>query len=211
MADLAVRLRDRAAREQLVIPSELAAKLVAYYDLLQRWNRKINLTSLSDTDEAIDRLLLEPLSAAQNLSAGARLADLGSGGGSPAIPLGLALNAPNILMIESRSRKASFLREAAREVGLPATVEAQRFEDVSKMARYAGQYDLVSVRAVRPNAQTFAACSGLLRAGGCVALFGRSDSTTSVTGGDNLTWRGTWPLLRSTGSSLSVLFHVEHS
>ena len=57
------------------------------------------------------------------------LADLGSGGGSPAIPLALALRAPRLLMVESRSRKAAFLREAARMLELSADVVAIRFEE----------------------------------------------------------------------------------
>ena len=88
-------------------------KLVTYLELLWKWNRKINLTAILEPEMAIDRLLLEPLAAAAHLPAGGMLADLGSGGGSPAIPLALALSPSKLLMVESRSRKASFLREAA--------------------------------------------------------------------------------------------------
>ena len=211
MTDFALRLRERAAQEGLAVPDELIARLLAYFDLLQRWNRKINLTSLSDTDAGIDRLLLEPLSAAQHLPVGVTLADLGSGGGSPAIPLALALGTSNLLMIESRSRKASFLREAAREVGLSAIVEAGRFEDVSRMAAYVRQFDVVSVRAVRPDRAMLSACSELLCPKGSVALFGAPESAFADSSGGNLAWRGSWPLLRSTGTQLTVLFHVEQA
>jgi len=210
--DLAARLRIRAAQEGITLPDNLIDPLLAYFDLLQRWNRKINLTSLSDSDEAVDRLVLEPLAAAKHLPSTCRLADLGSGGGSPAIPLALALRATELLMVESRSRKAAFLREAAREVRLTATVESRRFEEVSQQSSYIGAFDVVSLRAVRPDIATLTASGGLLKPGGILALFGGpniQEMAASVP--RDLTWRATHPLLRSSGSWLMLLFHVEQS
>lgn len=212
MSDVGARLRARAAEEGLSVSDQLIARLLCYFELLQRWNRKINLTSLSDSDEAVDRLLVEPLTAAAGLPRHSTLADLGSGGGSPGIPLALALESPELLMVESRSRKAAFLREAAREVRLNALVESARFEDVSRQSAYMNRFDLVSVRAVRPDAATLSAAASLLKPAGLVVLFAGapiSASTLSLPG--DLAWRGTSPLLPSTNSHLALLFHVEHS
>ena len=63
----ATRLRARADSFSLQLTGSLEAKFVAYFDLLFRWNARINLTSLTDPDAAIDRLLLEPLAAAREL------------------------------------------------------------------------------------------------------------------------------------------------
>jgi 16S rRNA (guanine527-N7)-methyltransferase len=167
VADTARRLAERSDRAGIALPSPLAARLVVYYDLLERWNRKINLTSLAQSDEAIDRLLLEPIAAASWLPPSSRLMDLGSGGGSPAIPLALALESPVLVMVESRSRKAAFLREAARAVGLNAIVENARFEDLD----YANAMDVVSIRAVKLDAPTLAVASRFLKPGGTMALF----------------------------------------
>jgi 16S rRNA (guanine527-N7)-methyltransferase len=205
MSDVAARLRDRASQEGLAVSDELGARLLAFFRLLERWNRKINLTSLLDPVEAVDRLLLEPLAAAKHLPQGCVLADLGSGGGSPAIPLALALAAPELLMVESRSRKAAFLREAATEVQLHATVEAARFEDVSQRPAYAGRFDVVSIRAVRPDAAALSSAAALLRPGGIIALFQAADADVLPPSiAPDLTWRGTRPLLRSTGSQLAL-------
>ncbi len=65
--DFQTRLVRRAAKAGLFPPDDLVTALAEYYELLSRWNRKINLTALSDPDEAIDRLLLEPLAAARHL------------------------------------------------------------------------------------------------------------------------------------------------
>ena len=165
-------LADRARLAGLDVPPTLAAPLIAYYALLSRWNRTINLTSLSHPAEAVDRLLLEPVAAARSLPSGRELIDLGSGGGSPAIPLALALGVPRLVMVESRGRKAAFLREAMRELGIPGAVESARFEDVSTRPQYAGQFGLLSVRAVRLDAAALESIAATLRPGGVAALFG---------------------------------------
>jgi 16S rRNA (guanine527-N7)-methyltransferase len=210
-ADIAARLAERAHREQIALPGSLSAKLVAYFELLQHWNKKINLTAISDPDEAVDRLLLEPVVAAVRLPKAPRLADLGSGGGSPAIPLALALNASQLLMVESRSRKAAFLREALREIGLSGTVESARFEDVSRLPLYASLFDVVSMRAVRADSAALDAAAHFLRSKGVVALFRGPDGPDRVDALPVLAWRETVPLLPSTRSRLTTLFHVEQS
>ena len=63
--DVRSRLVRRAAKSNIFIDDPLADRLAGYYELLARWNRKINLTSLENLDEAIDRLILEPLVAAR--------------------------------------------------------------------------------------------------------------------------------------------------
>jgi 16S rRNA (guanine(527)-N(7))-methyltransferase RsmG len=171
MASLAATLKSRANRASLEIPPHLIDPFLAYFDVLSRWNRKINLTALSDTDQAIDRLLLEPLAAGRLLPRPDRLVDLGSGGGSPAIPLALTIGAGELVMIESRARKAAFLREVVRIVQIRATVESARFEDVAQEPRYRGSADLVSMRAVRLDEASRHATASLLKSTGVFALF----------------------------------------
>jgi 16S rRNA (guanine527-N7)-methyltransferase len=180
MHPLAARLSGRAAAAGVALPDPLRDRLLTYYDLLNRWNTKINLTALNDPDEAIDRLLLEPVAAASFLPARTRLMDLGSGGGSPAIPLALALGSSSLLMVESKSRKAAFLREAARAVGLDATVESERFEDLAKSERYASAFDLVSMRAVRMDERTLVTAAHFASPAGCVALFVTTGTSLAI-------------------------------
>ena len=134
------RLTRRGRRAGVALATDLAAQLEAYYRLLSAWNRKINLTGLNLSDlppEAIDRLLIEPLVAARHVPAGAtRMLDVGSGGGSPAIPLALAVPGMRLLMVESKTRKSVFLREAIRTLGL---AEA----DALRIGRHHGQNAVV--------------------------------------------------------------------
>lgn len=171
MPETGEHLRTRAKAHGIAVPPGIEARLIAYFELLVRWNAKINLTAGTDSDAAIDRLLLEPLAAAQSLPSQVDLIDLGSGGGSPAIPLALALETRRLVMVESKGRKAAFLREAARSAGLNATVENQRFEDVAAQGHYAGQMDVVSIRAVRTDLATLTIAKACLKPAGKIALF----------------------------------------
>ena len=130
------RLARRASRAGLSLSPGLSEKLIAYYELLERWNRKINLTALDEPDNAIDRLLLEPVVAARYLPlsrSGISLMDVGAGGGSPALPMTMAAPQPvDLTMVEAKVRKSAFLREAIRHLGLTgARVENARFEEAA--------------------------------------------------------------------------------
>ena len=206
LRDIADVLADRATHAGLVIPEPLASQLTVYYQVLSHWNRKINLTSLSDADEAVDRLLLEPVAAAAYLPRQTDLIDLGSGGGSPAVPLALTLQASCLVMVESRVRKAAFLREVLRELGLSGSVESTRFEDLALRPEFAGQFGILSVRAVRLDAPLFAAVSKLLRADGLAALF-RTVQAEDPPQGLPATLRRLWSrqLIRASHSALTLL------
>ena len=175
------------------LTAPLAVALLSYYDVLSRWNAKMNLTSLRDEEEAFDRLLLEPVAAARALPSGARLMDLGSGGGSPGIPLALALDASELVMVESKARKTAFLREAARSVGVNATVETTRFEDLVTRPVYAGGMDVVSMRAVRMDPASLETAGKFTRESGVLALF--VTTGTQIASGEEFHLVGRYPLV----------------
>ena len=205
MHSLEARLSERAGLAGLHLDESLKAPLLAYYDLLLRWNAKINLTALDDADAAIDRLLLEPVAAARHLPAHSTLLDLGSGGGSPAIPLALALGAPRLVMIESRGRKAAFLREAARAAGVTADVEAERFEDLARAGRYWREFDLVSMRAVRMDVDALKTAAAFTAEAGKVVLFVSPAAVVQLPPGAQADGR-----FRLLPTAELLLFHVEH-
>jgi 16S rRNA (guanine527-N7)-methyltransferase len=167
------RLSRRAASLNIEADEDLIARLASYFELLQRWNEKINLTSLGDTDESVDRLIMEPLAAARFLPRGGRLIDIGSGGGSPAIPLAIALRTTAITMVESRGRKAAFLREAVRTLGLTGSVETDRAEALAARSELTKSADVISLRAVRLTSQLAFAFSTMLASDGVLAVFSK--------------------------------------
>ena len=167
----------RALRAGVEIPPSIIDALKAYIRLLARWNSKINLTSLPlepPADESLDRLLVEPLAALPYVPTGAAVwLDLGSGGGSPAIPLKIAAPRLDLTMIESRARKAAFLAEAVRTLALSGVrVENQRVEDIAADMNYLERADLVTVRAIKPDRTMTDATGRLLKPGGELLVFG---------------------------------------
>ena len=179
--ELATRITERSALAGVALPPDILSKLHAYVELLARWNRRINLTAFNldpPSDDAIDRLLIEPLVAAKYVDASDRLAvDVGSGGGSPAIPIKLAAGQLRMVMVESRARKSAFLREAARALEL-ADVEVAncRLEELAGRAALRGTVDLVTIRAVGPSDDLWSDIRGLLRPGGRVFWFGPAET-----------------------------------
>ena len=179
-AEFRDRLLARVSRAGGLVSGQALEALESYFILLARWNTKVNLTALPldpPRDETFDRLFVEPIVAADHLLPGADVMpfapvwfDLGSGGGSPAIPLKIVRPNWALTMVEARERKAAFLREAARTLRLSKTEVANvRFEDLLQSATHA---DLLTLRAVKVDAALSAVTTSLLRESGRVALFG---------------------------------------
>ena len=191
------------------LTDELVARLDLFYTLLARWNEKINLTSLSDPDEAIDRLLVEPLAAARYVT-GAMMMDVGSGGGSPAIPLKLALPRLSLTMVEAKTRKSAFLREAVRQLELTdAHVETARLEELLTRSELHEAFDMVSMRAVRVEMRSLRTAQAFMASGGRLLLFrGPSGPDAPAVVVPPLRWEGTYPLLDSLRSRVTVLSKV---
>jgi 16S rRNA (guanine527-N7)-methyltransferase len=175
--DTPSRIVARGARAGISVPPNIAERLDAFLNLLAKWNKRINLTALEidpPSDEGIDRLLIEPLAAAFRLQKSDRLAiDIGSGGGSPAIPIKIAAPALRMILVESRGKKAAFLREAVRHLELTdVEVEHQRLEDLATREDLAHAADVLTLRAVTPTRALWISMNGLLRPGGRVFWFG---------------------------------------
>ena len=190
----------------------LVERLETYYQLLTKWNEKINLTAYrlvpEGDDEAIDRLIIEPVVAARYIPEKARtLLDAGSGGGSPAIPLKLASNNLALRMVEVKTRKGVFLREAIRTLGLrDAEVETSRFEELLPRAELHEALDLVSIRAVRIETRTLNTLQAFLRPGGKLLLFrGATKDGLEDSPPPPLSWMATYPLVDALHSKLVVL------
>lgn len=107
-----------AGLEALGLPDALATPLLAYLALLARWNATYNLTAIRDPRDMVAKHLLDSL-AMQPFVRGLRtLADLGTGPGLPGIPLAIATPGLQVTLVESNGKKARFLREAVRQLGL---------------------------------------------------------------------------------------------
>lgn len=173
------RLTRRARSAGVRVEPDVIDRLEVYFRVLARWNAKVNLTALpldEPTDETFDRLLIEPLAAARTVhDSWTPWIDVGSGGGSPAIPLKLVKRGIRLTMVESKARKAAFLREAVRELGLADTaVETIRFEELASRPEVADTAGMVTLRAVRPDAKLMSCVARVLREQGQLLAFRQS-------------------------------------
>ncbi len=125
------------------LSAEQGRRLFAHYELLKKWNQVVNLTRIDELGEAIERHYCEALFLAAQLPAGRlSIADIGSGGGFPGIPVAVLRPDCQVTLIESHQRKAVFLKEATRDLA-NVRVLAKRAEDVD------GSFDWGVARAVR--------------------------------------------------------------
>jgi len=125
------------------LTSQQLALLEEHYQLLLRWNQKINLTRITSLQDVVRYHYCESLYLATHLPEGPlRIVDIGSGAGFPGIPLAIYRPECSVDLVESHQRKAVFLREAARELK-NVRVLAQRAEVLTDL------YDWTISRAVR--------------------------------------------------------------
>jgi 16S rRNA (guanine527-N7)-methyltransferase len=171
----AERKRLRAGADSVGVSlSPLAEERIAtHLRLLREWGERTNLVARGDEGVLIERHVVDSLAAVPLLRASLgeriRIADLGSGAGFPGIPLAIALEQSHVTLVESRRRRASFLRAAARQLGLALEVAHQ---DVAAFAaQNAGAFDGVVSRAAFSREDLLRHAALLLREGGIVVSF----------------------------------------
>jgi len=167
---LAQKLADGLAAMQLALPEAAQAKLLAYLDLLAKWNRTYNLTAVRDPADMVSRHLLDSLVVLPFVH-GKNLADLGSGAGLPGVPLAIARPDLAVTLVESNGKKARFLREAIRSLPLAnVTVTQARVQDAT------GAFDTITARAFASLPDMLAWAGHLLAPNGrWLALKGHAD------------------------------------
>lgn len=112
----------------LSVSPDQIEQLVAYVDLLEKWNRAYNLTAIRDRREIVDRHLIESLSIAPFLSGDSRV-DVGTGAGLPGIPLAIIEPGVHYVLLDSNGKKTRFLSEVKRALALSnINVETTRVE-----------------------------------------------------------------------------------
>jgi len=202
------KLLERAALSQIRLHPDLAKKLKKYWDLLNHWNKRINLTSLVNEDKAIDRLIIEPLIAASHIGKDAKyFIDIGSGAGSPAIPINLVYPNMKMCMVESRSRKAAFLSEAIRELSLSnARVENCRYEELLPRQVTKNSAWLLTIRALKLSPAVLKHLGNFIRPGGHIFVFASEKfSRISEMLDQPFSQQATFPLVESLKSHLVVI------
>lgn len=139
-----------AAAAGLELPGGSAEVLAAFHAALVETGRERGVTALREPGDVLRELILDSLGAATCLPVGARVADLGSGGGVPGLPLALVRPDCRILLVESLGRKVAWLEEQVQALGLADRVEvvSRRCEDVGRDPAYRAALDAVVAKAL---------------------------------------------------------------
>lgn len=183
---IAERLNELLASAGLgELDAELGERFDAYLELLMRWNARLNLTAIRDREGILSRHFVESIACAQAVRGEARsLLDFGSGAGFPGIPIALCRPGIQVTLAESQSKKAAFLQEAVRTLGLRANVHAGRAETLNRM------FDCVAMRAVDRMETAVRAGSNLVAPGGWLMLMttGLERADLEAAAGSDFQW-----------------------
>ena len=116
-------LRNASQEMNLSLSGNQIDQLIAYTDLLEKWNRAYNLTAIRDRREIFSRHLIESLSIAPFVT-GRRRLDVGTGAGLPGVPLAILEPSVTYILLDSNGKKTRFLTEVKRSLGL-SNIEVQ--------------------------------------------------------------------------------------
>jgi len=164
---------------------EVVEKFEIYLSLIVRWNARLNLTSLRTEDAIISNHLAESIACAMSIPTGVRaLLDFGSGAGLPGIPIALCRPEIAVTLAESQGKKAAFLQEAARVLGIGVKVHSGRAETLR------ATFDCVTLRAVDKMPKAVSAATPLIARGGWLALMTTETRVDALkkAAGDGFDW-----------------------
>ena len=149
----------------LDLSGEQQDKLLAYVEMLKKWNKTYNLTALRDESQIISHHLLDSLTLPPYLEGAQTMLDVGSGGGQPGIPAAVCRPDLQITLLDANTKKTSFLQQAAIELELKnVRIVSGRVEAVQGL-----QADVITSRAFAELADFVNWTAHLLQDGGCWA------------------------------------------
>lgn len=132
----------------LAIGDKELSSFLSYLKELKEWNKKINLTAITDDKDIIIRHFLDSLTLASFLSGKETLLDIGSGAGFPGIPLNIVIPDLKVTLMDSVNKKIIFMRHIIRTIGLKNIEAVQaRAEDKETITKFAACFDVVTSRA----------------------------------------------------------------
>jgi len=165
------RILEQLETAGLPVEEAEAVQLAEYLGLMERWNTVYNLTGITDQNEMIQRHLVESLAFKPYLH-GTRIADVGSGAGLPGIPLAITTPELEITLIESRGKRARFLRHVQGALKLAnVSVEHSRAENLTTVP----PFDTVLARAVATPPELLALTGHLLAREGILLVLTKAN------------------------------------
>jgi 16S rRNA (guanine527-N7)-methyltransferase len=148
-------LQEGSRQLALALTEQQLQQFQTYYEELVEWNRKVNLTAITDYEEVQVKHFLDSLSIVLALkgadwaNGSFALLDIGTGAGMPGIPLKIVHPRAKLVLLDSVAKKTAFLHDAVRELALEGVdIVTRRAEDIGHLSEYRETFDLVVCRAV---------------------------------------------------------------
>lgn len=173
-------LSDHAQSFGVTLDADALDRFELYARLLLEWNKKFNLTAITEPDAVVIRHFVDSLLffTAVNPSLGDSLIDVGSGAGFPGIPVKIARPDMKITLLDSTNKRITFLNEVSSQLGLDVTAVHSRAEDAAQLPELREKFDFATARAVAHMRELSEYCLGFVKVGGqFVALKGPSVDT----------------------------------
>lgn len=145
---------------------EITRKMKYLCEELVRVNSYMNLTAITDTEGIVYRHIVDCLHVCPYIETGARVVDVGCGGGFPTLPLAIARGDLDITSIDSTAKKLEFVKGVAKDLDLRVTTMAARAEDVGNDPLYREKFDFCVSRAVARLSILNELCLPLVKVGG---------------------------------------------
>jgi 16S rRNA (guanine527-N7)-methyltransferase len=149
------RLQEGSRQLALALTEQQLQQFQTYHEELVEWNRKVNLTAITDYEEVQVKHFLDSLSIVLALkgadwaNGSFALLDIGTGAGMPGIPLKIVHPRAKLVLLDSVAKKTAFLHDAVRELALEGVdIVTRRAEDIGHLSEYRETFDLVVCRAV---------------------------------------------------------------
>ncbi len=142
-------LKTAAASLGVDVDDAAAEKMDIYAQLLVEWNKKMNLTAITDPTDVVIKHFVDSVAAAPLLPEGAfSLIDVGTGAGFPGVPLAILRPDCKLTLLDSLNKRLIFLDTVCKELGLTATLVHLRAEEGGKNPQYRDSFDVATARAV---------------------------------------------------------------
>lgn len=141
-------LQAALAELAIIIDSAQEERLLRFLDELLRWNQSINLTAITNRNEALVKHLVDSLTLLPHLRGDETLLDMGSGGGLPGLPLKIVMPGIKLTSVDAVAKKISFQKHAIRTFVLTGAVARHgRLEELGRESALAAHFDVVVARA----------------------------------------------------------------
>lgn len=168
----------------IILTNKQKEKLLTFKELLLFYNDKFNLTSIKTDEEIFIKHFYDSIYGIKYFNLNKSVAEVGSGGGFPSVPLMIARDDLKFTLIESTGKKCEYLKIVIKELNLNGEVLCMRAEDVGKNVNYREKFDIVTARAVAKMNTLSEYCIPLIKKGGVFIAY-KGDSVEELKESEN--------------------------